>query len=82
MQKLQMASQKGGNVHVCAINGNFDDAQTGVKKIFTDKAVAERLLEHNMQFSLRQLNKLGETGAADSLLCIRLLRFAEPRRKP
>ena len=32
MQKLQMASQKGGNVHVCAINGNFDDAQTGVKK--------------------------------------------------
>lgn len=51
MQKLQMASQKGGNVHVCAINGNFDDAQTGVKKIFTDKAVAEHLLEHNMQFS-------------------------------
>ncbi|MFQ8954102.1 MAG: hypothetical protein ACLR56_14525 [Oscillospiraceae bacterium] len=51
MQKLQMASQKGGNVHVCAINGNFDDAQTGVKKIFTDKAVAEHLAEHNMQFS-------------------------------
>ena len=51
MQKLQMASQKGGNVHVCAINGNFDDAQTGVKKIFTDKEVAERLNEHNMQFS-------------------------------
>ena len=46
-----MASQKGGNVHVCAINGNFDDAQTGVKKIFTDKAVAEHLAEHNMQFS-------------------------------
>ena len=44
-------SQYNGNVHVCAINGNFDDAQTGVKKIFTDKAVAEHLLEHNMQFS-------------------------------
>ena len=39
MQKLQMDSQKGGNVHVCAIKGNFDDAQTVVKKIFTDSAV-------------------------------------------
>ena len=51
MQKLQMDSQKGGNVHVCAIKGNFDDAQTGVKKIFTDNAVKEKLLENNMQFS-------------------------------
>lgn len=51
MQKLQMDSQKGGNVHVCAIKGNFDDAQTGVKKIFTDNAVKEKLAEHNMQFS-------------------------------
>ena len=38
MQKLQMDSQAGENVHVCAIRGNFDDAQTGVKKIFTDEA--------------------------------------------
>lgn len=51
MQKLQMASQKGKNVHVCAIRGNFDDAQTGVKKIFTDAAVKEKLAEHNMCFS-------------------------------
>ena len=51
MQKLQMDSQKGENVHVCAIRGNFDDAQTGVKKIFTDNAVKEKLAEHNMQFS-------------------------------
>lgn len=51
MQKLQMDSQKGENVHVCAIKGNFDDAQTGVKKIFTDNAVKEKLLENNMQFS-------------------------------
>ena len=43
MQKLQMASQAGENVYVCAINGNFDDAQTGVKKIFSDKEVAEKL---------------------------------------
>ncbi len=51
MQKLQMDSQKGENVHVCAIKGNFDDAQTGVKKIFTDNSVKEKLAENNMQFS-------------------------------
>ena len=51
MQKLQMDSQKGSNVHVCAIKGNFDDAQTGVKKIFTDSAVKEKLANNNMQFS-------------------------------
>ena len=51
MQKLQMDSQKGENVHVCAIRGNFDDAQSGVKKIFTDNAVKEKLLENNMLFS-------------------------------
>ncbi len=51
MQKLQMASQKGENVNVFAIKGNFDDAQSGVKKIFTDSAVKEKLAENGMQFS-------------------------------
>ena len=51
MQKLQMDTQKGSNVHVCAIKGNFDDAQSGVKKIFTDNAVKEKLLENGMVFS-------------------------------
>lgn len=51
MQKLQMTTQEGSNVGVCAIEGNFDDAQTGVKKIFTDKAVAARLAEQGMMFS-------------------------------
>ncbi len=51
MQKLQMTTQAGENVAVCAINGNFDDAQNGVKKIFTDKAVAEKLSEKGMMFS-------------------------------
>ncbi len=37
MQKKQMTTQEGGNVGVCAIKGNFDDAQTGVKTIFTSK---------------------------------------------
>lgn len=51
MQKLQMTTQEGGNVGVCAIRGNFDDAQTGVKAIFTDPAIAARLAEQNMMFS-------------------------------
>lgn len=37
IQQLQMATQEGGNVGVVAVNGNFDDAQTGVKKIFTNE---------------------------------------------
>ncbi len=45
IQKLQMTTQAGGNVCVCAVEGNFDDAQTGVKKIFADHALAERLKE-------------------------------------
>lgn len=42
-QRLQMVTQTGGNVDVCAVRGNFDDAQTGVKRIFTDRAVADDL---------------------------------------
>ncbi|MDR3216056.1 MAG: threonine synthase [Clostridiaceae bacterium] len=43
MQKLQMTSQEGKNVHVGAIKGNFDDAQSAVKNIFGDAAAAEKL---------------------------------------
>ena len=35
VQRAQMVTQEGGNVHVCAVEGNFDDAQTGVKQIFS-----------------------------------------------
>ena len=51
MQKLQMSTQKGNNVYVSAIEGNFDDAQAGVKKIFTDKEVAETLCGKGYAFS-------------------------------
>ncbi len=51
MQKLQMDSQKGNNVHVCAIKGNFDDAQSGVKKIFTDADIKQNLAQNGMEFS-------------------------------
>ena len=51
MQKLQMTTQEGNNVGVCAIYGNFDDAQTGVKSIFTNKEILKRFEENNLVFS-------------------------------
>ena len=51
MQKLQMTTQEGENVSVCAINGNFDDAQSAVKSIFTDNEIKAQLAEKNMAFS-------------------------------
>ena len=51
MQKLQMTTQAGSNVGVCAIYGNFDDAQTGVKKIFTNPEIRDILDEKGFAFS-------------------------------
>ncbi len=51
MQKLQMTTQEGDNVAVCAINGNFDDAQSAVKAIFTDSEIKAELAKKNMMFS-------------------------------
>jgi threonine synthase len=51
MQKRQMTTQEGANVHVCAVKGNFDDCQNGVKDIFTDSVLAEALAAKNMVFS-------------------------------
>lgn len=51
MQKRQMTTQEGGNVAVCAIKGNFDDAQNGVKSIFTNDEIKELLDKNSMMFS-------------------------------
>ena len=51
VQKLQMATQEGSNVNVCAIEGNFDDAQSNVKKIFADAEMAKALDENGYFFS-------------------------------
>ncbi len=56
IQKLQMVTQEGNNVSVAAVKGNFDDAQNGVKKIFTDNAY-KNLLERN-QFKLSSANSI------------------------
>lgn len=51
IQEKQMLTQKGDNVLVAAIRGNFDQAQTGVKEMFHDKAMAEELAAQGYQFS-------------------------------
>ena len=51
VQELQMVTQEGGNVGVAAVVGNFDDAQTGVKKLFSDPAVRKELAGQGYFFS-------------------------------
>ncbi|MBQ2067137.1 MAG: threonine synthase [Clostridiales bacterium] len=50
-QKLQMVTTEGSNTHVIAVNGCFDDAQTGVKKIFGDEAFAAKLDANGIMLS-------------------------------
>lgn len=51
IQRLQMVTQRGSNVAVCGIRGNFDDAQTEVKHIFADRELAQRLAQKNTVLS-------------------------------
>ncbi len=51
IQEKQMVTQKGANTFVVGIHGNFDQAQTGVKKMFSDKELAKELDAHGFQFS-------------------------------
>lgn len=51
VQEKQMVTQKGDNTYVVGIHGNFDDAQTGVKTLFSDKELAALMDEKGFQFS-------------------------------
>ncbi len=51
VQELQMRTQEGENVGVCAVVGNFDDAQSGVKHLFSDPALRNTLNERGYFFS-------------------------------
>ena len=51
IQQLQMQTQEGDNVGVCAVVGNFDDAQTGVKRLFSDAALRDTLAGQGFFFS-------------------------------
>ena len=62
VQELQMVTQKGSNVDVAAIRGNFDDAQNGVKAIFEDREFAQELADKGYQHRT--------SGSAGCLLCL------------
>ena len=51
MQRRQMQTQEGANIRVVAVRGNFDDAQTGVKRIFGDNAFRDAILREGWQLS-------------------------------
>ncbi|MBQ9360372.1 MAG: threonine synthase [Lachnospiraceae bacterium] len=51
VQRLQMVTQKGDNVSVISVDGNFDDCQTGVKQIFNDSSFKDEIAEKGYQFS-------------------------------
>ena len=51
VQERQMLTQRGANVHVVGINGNFDDAQSAVKRIFSDPEMKERMAAAGKRFS-------------------------------
>ncbi|MDO5522363.1 MAG: threonine synthase [bacterium] len=51
IQEKQMVTQKGNNTYVVGINGNFDDAQSGVKAMFNDKQLADEMNKAGYQFS-------------------------------
>ncbi|MGA2959616.1 MAG: hypothetical protein ABSF48_28355, partial [Thermodesulfobacteriota bacterium] len=51
IQRLQMVTQRGVNVGACAVKGNFDDAQTGVKEIFSAQAINQKLAIYKFRLS-------------------------------
>ena len=54
-----MLTQKGENVHVVGIDGNFDQAQTAVKEMFNNKVLHDQLLKNNKQFSSANSMNIG-----------------------
>ena len=59
IQRRQMCTQQGENVRVCAVRGNFDDAQTGVKKVFADDGLNSRLNAKGVRLSSANSINLG-----------------------
>ena len=59
VQKLQMVTTGGNNTHVIAVRGNFDDAQTGVKELFTSAEFAKKMAEQGKVLSSANSINLG-----------------------
>lgn len=69
VQELQMVTQRGENVNVVAIHGNFDNAQSGVKAMFEDKELAEELAEERLSVLISQLDQYRTSGSPGGILC-------------
>ena len=80
IQRLQMATQEGANVAVYAVRGNFDDAQTGVKKSLWRQGHCRRAGTAGHSPVQRKLHQLGPPCTADRLLLCRLRTAAQGRQ--
>ena len=80
VQERQMVTQEGENVDVRAVIGNFDDAQAGVKRIFSDESCPSGAGQAGLFPVLCQLHQLGPYPAPSGLLHLRLLRSGAGRR--
>ena len=74
VQKLQMLTQRGGNVSAIAVRGNFDDAQTGVKQIFSDVAIQRADESRRVGAVVGQQHQLRQARPADRLLRVGMVR--------
>ena len=71
IQEKQMVTQKGNNTYVVGITGNFDDAQTAVKKMFNDQVnCPQNLHESGLPVFICKFYQYRKTGATDRILCI------------
>ena len=75
IQKQQMVTQKGDNTYVVGINGNFDQAQTGVKKMFSDKELAKRVRCCRISVFFCKLHQYRKIHTTDHILCICLCKI-------
>ena len=80
IQELQMVTQEGGNVGVCSVVGNFDDAQTGVKKLFSDEKLRQELAQRG--FFLSSANSINWGRVLPQIVHLRLLRPGAGREDP
>lgn len=78
-----MVTQKGANTYVVGITGNFDDAQTAVKKMFNDKELAAELSQAGFQFSSANSINIGRLVPRSFIMYMHMLRWcARTRSKP
>ena len=83
IQEKQMVTQKGANTYVVGITGNFDDAQTAVKKMFNDKELAAELPRLDSSSLLQTPLTLDVLFPRSFIMYMHMLRWcARTRSKP